>query len=53
MRGICVTGTIVSIGDVRVVETRYGPARVAQAVLRDESGSIILNLWRGQIDTVR
>ena len=53
MRGIGVAGTIVSIGDVKVVETRFGPARVAQAVLQDESGNIILNLWRGQIDIVR
>lgn len=53
MRGICITGIIESIDDVKVVETRFGPARVAQAVLRDESGSIILNLWRGQIDAVR
>jgi len=51
--GIEVIGKIVSVGDVRNVETRYGPARVAQAILKDETGTIILNLWRDQVDRVR
>jgi len=52
-RGIELTGKIISIGDVRNVQTRYGPARVAQATLKDETGSIVLNLWRDQVDLVR
>jgi replication factor A1 len=53
MRGLEVSGRIVSIGDAKSVETRFGPARVAQAVLEDETGRIVLNLWRDQIDAVK
>ena len=53
MRGLEVTGKIISIGEIRMVETKFGPARVAQAILQDETGSIILNLWRNQIDIVK
>lgn len=53
MRNIEVVGRIVSMGERKRVETRFGPAEVAAAILRDETGSIRLNLWRRQIDTVR
>jgi len=53
MRDIEVTGRIVRKGDVREVKTRYGPAKVSWAILKDETGSILLNLWRQQIDKVR
>jgi replication factor A1 len=53
MRGLVVGGKVTLIGDIKSVETRFGPARVAQAVLEDETGRIILNLWRNQIDIVR
>jgi len=36
----------------KVVKTRFGPATVSWAILRDETGSIRLNLWRTQIDAV-
>jgi len=53
MRGIEVTGKIASMGDVKSVNTRFGPAQVTQAVLQDETGSIVLNLWRDQTRMVR
>ena len=52
MRNIEVTGKIVRKGDTREVKTRYGPAKVSWAILRDKTGSIRLNLWRNQIDAV-
>jgi len=51
-RNLEVTGKIVKKGDTREVKTRYGPAKVSWAILRDETGSIRLNLWRAQIDAV-
>ncbi|RLI24465.1 DNA-binding protein, partial [Candidatus Bathyarchaeota archaeon] len=33
--------------------TRFGPAYVASAVLEDDTGRIILNLWRRQISLVK
>ena len=53
MRNIEVTAKIVRKGDTREVETRYGPAKFAWAIMEDETGSIRLNLWRHQIDRAR
>lgn len=53
MRNLEISGEIVYIGEIRDVETRFGPAMVAAAVLEDETGSIRLNLWRWQIDMVK
>ena len=53
MRGLTIVGKIAQIGEVQTVMTRFGQARVAAAVLEDETGSIRLNLWRDQIDKVR
>lgn len=53
MRGLQVTGKITEIGEVREVMTRFGPAKVAGAMLTDQTGSIRLNLWRDQIGRVR
>ena len=53
MRNIEVTGKIVRKGDTSDVKTRYGPAKVSWVTLKDETGSIRLNLWRQQIDKVR
>jgi len=53
MRELTLVGTIASLGEIRDVTTRFGPARVAPAVLQDETGSIRLNLWRLQIEAVR
>lgn len=53
MRGLRIEGRITSIGEVREVNTRFGPARVATAVLEDETGHIRVNLWRSQIDSTK
>lgn len=52
MRNIEVVGRIVSMSEKRHVQTRFGPADVAIAILEDETGSIHVNLWRQQIDAV-
>ena len=53
MRDLQVEGEIISIGEAREINTKYGPAQIAEAVLRDETGSIKLNLWRDQIRSAR
>jgi len=53
MRGIEVTGKIIQKGDKSEVETKFGLATVSCAIIKDETGSIRLNLWRQQIDKVR
>jgi len=45
MRELEIEGKITTIGEVKEVHTRFGPARVAAAVLENETGSIRLNLW--------
>jgi replication factor A1 len=52
MRNIEVVGRITDISKRRRVQTRFGPADVATAILRDKTGSIRINLWRQQIDEV-
>jgi len=53
MRSLAIVGEIAEIGEVRLVTTRFGPARVATAILRDETGWVKLNLWRDQIEKVK
>jgi ssDNA-binding replication factor A large subunit len=53
MENIEVVGRVIDISEKRQVLTRYGPADIATATLKDETGSIHLNLWRQQIDSVR
>jgi len=52
MRGIIVEGTVLEKSEPVDVMTRYGPAKVAYAILEDETGTIRLNLWRKQIEVV-
>jgi len=52
MRRISVKGRIREISNPRDVVTRFGEARVATAVLVDDSGEVKLTLWSNQIDMV-
>lgn len=53
-RRVNVEGTITRIGEPREVNLRTGgTARVAEAVLSDETGTIILNLWNDDIERVK
>ena len=53
MRNIDLMCSVVEKGETKEVKTRYGPAKVCAAILEDETGSIRMNLWRGQVDKVR
>lgn len=53
MRNIDIICSVVEKGEAKEVRTRYGPAKVCAAILEDETGSIRMNLWRGQVDKVR
>jgi ssDNA-binding replication factor A large subunit len=52
MRDIEVIGQIVRICPKQFIYTKYGFAYLAKATLKDETGSIPVNLWRKQIDIV-
>ena len=53
MRGFKVTGKIVNVSQKMLVNTMYGwDAYVSNVLLADNTGSIRLSLWNGQIDTV-
>jgi len=52
MENIEVVGRITELSEKRRVQTRFGQADLATAVLKDETGSIAVNLWRQQIDSV-
>lgn len=54
MRRVDAEGEIVEISDPRTVTLRTGgEARVADCMLKDDSGQIKLSLWDDQIDMVR
>ena len=53
MRNLEVEGVISEKSASRFVQTRFGDAAVSTAILKDETGSIILNLWRDQIEQVK
>lgn len=53
MGNVSVVARVVEIGEPREVMTRFGPATVATAVLEDETGRIMLSLWRDQIGMVK
>lgn len=48
-----VEGKVVEKEEVREVTTRFGRTKVANAVVEDESGSIVLVLWGEQADNVK
>lgn len=50
MRNMEVIGRLVEVGEPVEMSTRYGLALLAKAKLRDDTGEIVLNLWRQQID---
>jgi replication factor A1 len=53
MDGVAVEGWIAEVGEKREVVTRFGKTYVMVAVLEDETGRIILNLWRDQINIAK
>jgi len=53
MENITLTVRVISVSKPRKVMTRYGEALVANAVVADETGEIVLNLWRGQVSLVK
>ena len=53
MRNMEVIGRLVEVGEPVQMSTRYGLALLAKAKLRDDTGEIVLNLWREQIDVAK
>lgn len=53
MENITITVRVVSVESPKKVATRYGEALVAKAVVADETGEVVLNLWRDQIELVK
>lgn len=53
MENVVLIAKVVSVSEPRRVQTRYGSALVANAVLEDDTGRIVLNLWRWQIKLVK
>ncbi len=47
------TAKVIEKEDTREVNTKFGRSKVANAVLEDDSGSIVLVLWGDQADTIK
>jgi ssDNA-binding replication factor A large subunit len=52
MNNVSVRARVIDKSEVRNVQTRYGPRSVADVVLEDDSGQIIMSLWGEAIDSV-
>jgi replication factor A1 len=52
MRRVDIKVKIVSVGEARDVNTKYGAARVATATVADETGQTKLTLWNDDIEKV-
>ena len=47
------TGEVVEVGEVRTFNKFGNEGRVATAIVKDDSGQIMLSLWNEQIDQVK
>ena len=52
MNNISVVARIIDISEIREVNTKYGKRRVANATLKDDTGTIKLSLWEERINEV-
>jgi replication factor A1 len=52
MSNVSLRARVIDKSEVRNVQTRYGPRSVADVVLEDDSGQIIMSLWGEVIDSV-
>jgi len=52
MNNVALEAKVISKGEIRNVQTRYGPRSVAEFVLEDDSGQISLSLWEDDIKSV-
>jgi replication factor A1 len=52
MRSVNMKVKVVEVSEPRTVQTRYGVARVADAVVEDDSGRVKMSLWNEQVDQV-
>jgi len=53
MEGLNLTVRVVRVDEPRIVTTRFGGAKIAIAVIEDDSGKLNLKLWRNQVDMVK
>jgi replication factor A1 len=52
MRRVDIKVKVVSVGEARDVNTKFGAARVATATVADETGQTKLTLWNDDIEKV-
>lgn len=51
---VSLVAKVVNIGERRTVDSKLGaPRQLAEAVIGDDTGTVILSLWESQIDQVK
>ncbi|MFH0890372.1 MAG: OB-fold nucleic acid binding domain-containing protein [Candidatus Aenigmatarchaeota archaeon] len=53
MKDVSIKGKVSEKTEPREVNTRFGKRLVAEAYIKDETGSIKLSLWEKQIDSMK
>lgn len=44
---------VVEVGPSKIVQTRFGEAKTALAIVKDDTGKLNLKLWRDQVDMIK
>ena len=51
---VSLVAKVVNVGERKTIDSKFGPARqLAEAVIGDDTGTVVLSLWEAQIDQVR
>ncbi|ABU82133.1 OB-fold nucleic acid binding domain-containing protein [Ignicoccus hospitalis] len=45
-KSVTIRGRVLEVSEKRVVNTKYGPAELSEAVVGDETGRVRVTLWR-------
>ena len=53
MSNVNLIAQVISKGDKRSVNTKYGKSQVCDAIIKDETGEVNLTLWEEQIEKVK
>ncbi|MFH1786189.1 MAG: OB-fold nucleic acid binding domain-containing protein [archaeon] len=53
MTNVELSAKVVELGQVRNVNTRFGPNKVSDAIIEDDTGKVKLTLWGNDIEKIK
>jgi len=52
-KSVTIRGRVLEVGEVRTVQTKYGPKQLSEAVIGDETGRVKVTLWDKKAGTLK